>query len=281
MKYFQILNYGNKVLKSNNIKSYKLDSELLLAKALNKTREFVLINLHNTLEPKYFIKFKKLLLRRKQKEPLAYIFKQKEFWKHRFYVNNDVLIPRPESEIIVDEVLRLTSQNSSKHFLDVGTGSGCLILSILKERLKSKGTAIDISKKAINIAITNAKMHHLQNKIKFVNIDIDKFRFNKYDFIISNPPYIDNIKFSRLEDDVAKYEPKVALKAGLNGLKIINKLIFRSKELLKKNGLLILEIGENQENKVKQLLMKNRFYINKICTDLRSHPRVIISTKFI
>ncbi len=279
MNYLSALNYANKLLKSKNILSHKLDSELLLAKALNKSREEILINLNSNLEERDFYIFEKLLIRRKKKEPIAYIFRQKDFWKYKFFVNKDVLIPRPETEIIVEEVLKLTSYNSSKLFLDVGTGSGCLILSIIKERPKSHGTAIDISKKAINTAVNNAKMHHLENKIKFINIDIDKFGNNKYDFIISNPPYINDINFKRLEANVKQFEPRVALKAGVDGLKIIKNLIIKSKKLLKKNGKLVFEFGENQEDKIKKILMKNKFYINKVCKDIRSYPRVIVSTK--
>jgi release factor glutamine methyltransferase len=279
MNYLSILNYGNKILKSKKITSYKLDTELILAKVLNKSREEILTNLNLTLKEKDFYSFKKLLIRRKKNEPMAYIFKQKDFWKYKFFVNKDVLIPRPETEIIIEEVLKLTKHNSSRLFLDVGTGSGCLIISIIKERPNSYGTAIDISKKAIDIAVNNAKMHHLENKIKFLNIDIDKFIANKYDFIVSNPPYINNTKFKRLEINVKQFEPTIALKAGVDGLKIIEKLILKSKKLLKNNGKLIFEIGENQEGKVRKLLMKNKFCINRICKDIRSWPRVVVSTK--
>ena len=168
MNYLSILNYGNKILKSKKITSYKLDTELILAKVLNKSREEILTNLNLTLKEKDFYSFKKLLIRRKKNEPMAYIFRQKDFWKYKFFVNKDVLIPRPETEIIIEEVLKLTKHNSSRLFLDVGTGSGCLIISIIKERPNSYGTAIDISKKAIDIAVNNAKMHHLRNKIKFI-----------------------------------------------------------------------------------------------------------------
>ena len=279
MNYLEALNLGNKTLKTNNINTYRLDSELLLAKVVNKTREELLINLSNLVEPKKLKKFKTLLFRRNKKEPIAYIFKKKDFWRYSFYVNYDVLIPRPETEIIIEEVLKLTSKSTSKSFLDVGTGSGCIILSIVKERPNSNGIALDISKKAIKIALDNAKMHHLENKIKFINMDIDKFNYNKYDFIISNPPYIKNIDLKRLDKNVRQFEPDIALNAGIDGLKIIKKLIFKSKKLLKTNGKLIFEFGEGQENIIKTILMNNRFYINKICKDLRSVPRVIISTK--
>ena len=279
MNYLNTLNYGNKILKSNEINSHRLDTELLLANVLNKSREELLTNLDENMDPNKLIKFIKLLKRRKRKEPIAYIFSRKEFWKYNFIVNRDVLIPRPETEIIIEEVLKLIRPNSSKYILDVGTGTGCIILSLIKERPKSRGIALDISKKAINIAVTNAKLHHIQNKIKFINIDVDKFNYNKYDFIVSNPPYINDINFKRLDKNVREFEPKLALKAGIDGLKIIRKLILKSKKLLKKNGKLIFEIGENQKDLCINLLLKNKFYINKICKDLYSTPRVIVSTK--
>ena len=279
MKYLEALDYGIKILKKKRIASYNIDTELLLSNILNLSRENLLINLSNVIKKKNYYNYKKLLQRRARNEPIAYILKKKEFWNNKFCVNKNVLIPRPETEIIVEEMLNIIEPKSSKNILDVGTGSGCIILSIIKERPNCKGTAVDICKKALNVAKTNAKMHHLENKIKFENIDIDKFKHNKYDFIVSNPPYIKNTKFKRLEDNVKQFEPKIALIAGVDGLKIIENLIIKSQKLLKKNGKLIFEFGEEQENKVKNILMKNNFYINKVCKDLRSCPRVIVSTK--
>ncbi len=279
MNYLEAINYGNKLLKSNNIKNYSLDSELLLAKVLKSTREKIIINLKDKLRPKKLNHFKEFIIRRQNKEPMAYILNTKEFWKNSFFVNNNVLIPRPETEIIVQEVLNLTNKNSSKQLLDVGTGSGCIILSVIKERPKCNGIAIDISKKALNVAIDNAKIHHLQNKIKFINNDIDKFNYSKYDIILSNPPYIKNSELIGLESNIKLYEPKIALGAGVDGLREIKKLITKSKKLLKLNGKLIFEIGNNQLFYIMDILRKNSFYINKICYDLQNYPRVIISTK--
>ena len=279
MNYLDAINYGNKILKLSNSNTYNLDSELLLAKALNTSREYLLINLSKKIKKKNFSYFKTYLKRRKKNEPIAYIFKKKEFWKNNFRVSNSVLIPRPETEQIIEEVLKLTNFDTSKNFLDIGTGSGCIILSILKERPKCLGTALDISKKALKVALFNAKMHHLLNKIKFVNIDIDKFNHNKYDFIISNPPYINDINLKRLDKDVRLYEPLIALKAGIDGLSAVKKIILKSNKLLKNNGKLIIEIGNKQITDVIKLLNKNSFYINKVCKDIQSYPRVIVATK--
>ena len=279
MNYFEALKYGTLILQSNNIKTFNLDSELILSEALNLTREKILINQKKKIKKEDFDAYKNLLDRRKNNEPIAYITKKKEFWRYSFIVSKDVLIPRPETEQIVEEVLKYIGLSASKHVLDIGTGSGCIIISILKERPKFNGTAIDISKKAIKVAISNAKMHHLRNKIKFVNIDIDKFNHNKYDFIISNPPYINDINLKRLDKDVRLYEPLIALKAGIDGLSAVKKIILKSKKLLKNNGKLIIEIGNKQITDVIKLLNKNSFYINKVCKDIQSYPRVIVATK--
>lgn len=279
MNNFKALSLGSQMLKSNGIRNYILDSELLLANVLNLTREKLLVNLDNKIRENYFNKYIKFISRRKKNEPIAYILKKKEFWKYNFFVNKDVLIPRPETEIIVEETLKIVSLKSSASILDVGTGSGCIIVSIIKNRPNCKGIALDISKNALKIAKINAKIHHLQNKINFFNIDIDKFNGNKYDFILSNPPYITSIDFKRLENNVNIFEPKIALEAGKDGFKEIQKLIKKSVKLLKNNGRLIFEIGKNQLNRSKYLLKKNGFYINKICNDYSSNPRVIISTK--
>ena len=279
MNYLQVLKFGSYKLKLNKIDTHILDSELLLSFILKSSREQILTNLSSNINENNFEEFKKILSRREKKEPIAYITNNKEFWKNNFYVNNHVLIPRPETELIVEEVLKNTDINSSKSFLEVGTGSGCLIISILKERLKCSATAIDICKKALNIAKFNAKMHHLKNNINFINMDIDKIQDNKYDFVISNPPYIKKFNLRRLDQSVKFFEPHIALEAGIDGLREIKKLINKSKRLLKINGKLIFEIGKYQCEITKKILKKNGYYINKVIKDISSVPRIIISTK--
>ena len=279
MNYFETLKYGSSKLRINKIISHSLDSEVLLANVLDSTREDILLNPNNKIKRSKFIKFKKFIFRRKKNEPIAQIINKKEFWKYNFFVNEHVLIPRPETELIVEEILNLTDINTSKRILDVGTGSGCIAISIFKERPKCYFTALDISKNALKVAKYNAKMHHLGNKIKFVNIDIDKIQDNKYDFIVSNPPYIKKFNLKRLEDNVKFFEPCIALDAGVDGYKEIKKLILKSKKLLKNNDKLIFEIGKNQEMTSKKLLVKNGFYVNNICKDINTIPRVIVATK--
>ena len=279
MKYEQILNKGSEILRDNNIKSSNLDCELILSKVLNKTREEILTNLNNKINKSQKNKFNFYLNKRRNKNPISYILGYKFFWKYKFYINKSALIPRPESEHLVDETLQNIPIAKSMKILDIGTGSGCLVISILKERYKCTAVAIDISNKALKVAKINAKLHHLENKIKFFNIDIDKFNSNKYDLIISNPPYVNKIDLNRLDDDVKVYEPKVALYGGITGFDGIKKIISKSYKLLKYNGKLIIEIGDKQKDFTVRILKKNGFYINKICKDFSGKNRCLVSTR--
>jgi len=257
----------------------KLDSEILLSKAIKKDRKYLILNPQKEINKKNIKLFGYLIERRKKGEPIAYIIKNKEFWKHNFYINKNVLIPRPDTELLVEETLKLYKTNHKLRILDIGIGSGCILLSILKERKNFSGVGIDVSKKAINVASFNAKMHHLENRTKFYKSDVDKFLIGKYDLIISNPPYIKEQDLKYLEKDVVDYEPKLALNGGQDGFSKITKVINRASILLKKNGKFILEIGFDQKNKVINILKNNKFYINKVLKDYARNDRCIVSTK--
>ena len=163
--------------------------------------------------------------------------------------------------------------------LDIGTGSGCIILSLLKERLNFYGTGIDVSKKCINVSKLNAKQLNLSSRVKFFNSSVDNFKIGKYDLIVSNPPYIELLSLKYLEKDVVNFEPKLALSGGLDGFSKIRKVISKAGNLIKKNGKFILEIGFNQKNKVKKILKEEGFYVNKSIKDYGNNDRCIISTK--
>ncbi len=274
-----LLNKANKTLSSSSSKSPKLDSEILLSEAINKNRQYLILNSNEELIKENIKSFENLLKRRKRGEPIAYLVKKKEFWKQNFYINKNVLIPRPDTELLVEETLKLFNVNSKLNILDIGTGSGCILLSILKERRNFFGTGIDISKKAINVARFNAKMHQLSNRVKFYNSDVDNFLIGKYDLIISNPPYIKRKDLKCLEVDVRNFEPKLALDGGRDGFSEITKVISKTSMLLKKNGRFILEMGFDQKNRILNILKKNNFFINKVLKDYGKNDRCIISTK--
>ncbi len=274
-----LLNESSKKLNFLSNELAKLDSEILLSKVISKDRKYLILNPEKKINEENFKLFNNLIERRKKGEPIAYIIKKKEFWKHDFYVDKNVLIPRPDTELIVEEVLKLYNANHKLSVLDIGTGSGCILLSILRERKNFFGVGIDISKKALNVARFNAKIHHLENRTKFYKSDVDKFLFGKYDLVISNPPYIKKQDLKYLERDVVGYEPKLALDGGQDGYSKITKVISRASVLLKKNGKFILEIGFDQKNKVINILKSNKFYINKTLKDYAKNDRCILSTK--
>ena len=210
---------------------------------------------------------------------MAYLTKKKSFWNSEFFITKDILIPRPDTELVVENILRLTKQKSKVNILDIGVGSGCIIVSILKERANFRATGIDLSKKCLIISKKNAIAHKVSSRLKLYKSDVDKFNLGKYDLIVSNPPYIKTFKLKYLEKDVAKFEPRLALDGGLDGLSEIRKVIKKASELIKKSGKFILEIGFDQKNKVINILNKEGFYINSTQKDLAKNDRCIISTK--
>ena len=267
------------LLKSNNIKSPGLDCELLMSKALKKNRNYILLNLDENLKKKNLNNFSNLIKERSRGKPIAYLIEKKEFWDYEFKIKEGVLIPRPDTEIIVEQVLKLTQNKSKLRILDIGAGSGCIILSILKERKNYNGIGIDISKKCIDMCKINTFKLNLTNRVKFFKSDVDNFVDAKYDLILSNPPYINKIDLKCLEKDIYDFEPKSSLDGGIDGLSEIRKIIDKSSELIKINGKLILEIAFNQKFKVKKLLKDRGFYINKVLKDLANNDRCIVSTK--
>jgi len=279
MNYQETLFEGAKILKFNNIKSFNLDSELLLSSILKIDRSNLILNLEKKIKDNDSKNFFNFIERRKRSEPIAYITGYKEFWKNKFKVNSNVLIPRPDSETLVEQVLRKIGSNSKKRILDIGTGSGCIIISILNDRKKCTGVGIDISKNAIKLAKYNAKIQHLKNRIKFFNTNIDNFNLDKYDFIVSNPPYIKFNEISCLDRDIKYYEPKIALSGGIDGLSKIKLVVNKSSNLIKKSGKLFLEIGSTQTSEVLKILQLYGFYNNKVIKDLGKKNRCIISTK--
>jgi len=274
-----VLTKSKNILKKSNIPSASLDCELLLSSSLNISREHLFMNHTQKINEVQLKEFYNLLDRRKKKEPIAYILNKKEFWNNSFYVNKNVLIPRPDTEILIEQILKNYSKNDALSVLDIGTGSGCIVLSLLKLFKNFKGVAIDISKKALNVAKYNAKMHQLDNRVKFFKSSVDNFLKGKYDLIVSNPPYIKQLDFKNLERDISEYEPSLALKGGIDGLTVIRRVIKKSSKLLKRGGKLVLEIGYDQMYQSKQVLRKQGFYINKITKDYSNNYRCIVCTK--
>ena len=279
MNIFEATKIGNNILKKKGIKSYKLDSEILMAQVLHNSRIDMILNSDTSISDKETTLYNSLIDQRIKKKPIAYLTGKKEFWKYEFDVTKDVLIPRPDTEIIIEQAIKLTKKKSRLKILDIGVGSGCILLSILKERKGFYGTGIDICKKTLSICKTNVKKLDLFDRIKLFKSDIDNFNYGKYDLIVSNPPYIKKFDLKYLEKDVYDYEPKSALDGGLDGLSTIKKVIYNSSKLIKRNGILILEIAFDQNDKVKKILRRNGYYIKNVVKDLAGNNRCIISIK--
>ena len=272
------LKKGQSILIDNNIISAKLDSEILMSQAIRKNKKFIILNLHKEIKKRDLDYFDNLIQERARSKPIAQIIKKKDFWKYEFIVNNNVLIPRPDTEILIEQVLKLVKDKNRLQILDIGIGSGCILMSILKEKKNFIGTGIDISNKSLQISKVNGQKLRINNRLRLFKSNIDNFNTGKYDLIVSNPPYIKKSNLKCLEKDIG-FEPKQALDGGLDGLSEIRKVINKSSELIKRSGHFIIEIGFDQKNKVKKILSDNGFYIKKTVKDLSNHDRCIVSIK--
>ena len=272
------LKKGQSILIDNNIISAKLDSEILMSQAIRKNKKFIILNLHKEIKKRDLDYFDNLIRERAKSKPIAQIIKKKDFWKYEFIVNNNVLIPRPDTEILIEQVLKLVKNKNRLQILDIGIGSGCILMSILKEKKNFIGTGIDISNNSLQISKANGQKLRINNRLRLFKSNIDNFNTGKYDLIISNPPYIKKNNLKCLEKDIG-FEPKQALDGGLDGLSEIRKVINKSSELIKRSGHFIIEIGFDQKNKVKKILRDKGFYIKKTVKDLSNHDRCIVSIK--
>ena len=276
MKTTQLLDFGSNILRSKKIISHRIDSEVILSYILKISREKLLIK-EDKVCNENIIKFRSLISRRLKQEPVAYIIGRKEFRSEDFFVDKKSLIPRPETELLIDPIVKMF-KNKNLFFLDIGVGSGCIIFSILKELNHSKGIGIDICKKAVLNAKINLNRFNLKNRVKLLNKSVDQVLNKKFDLVVSNPPYVVKREINRLANDIRKFEPKVALDGGNDGLDVIKKVIYKSKEILKLKGVLALEIGRGQYFSVARVLEENNFRQIRIVKDYQNNIRCIFST---
>jgi len=274
----ELIKNGSKQLKKSKTKTSLLDVEIILSDLMGVTREFLITNNNMNISDNIKKKFNHAINRRINNEPVAYITGKRDFWTETFAVNRATLIPRPETELLIYKIIKFF-RNKSINILDIGTGSGCILLSILKELKFSRGTGIDISNLAIKVAINNSRRFNLSNRSKFKVFDINKFKFGKYDLIVSNPPYIPSKEIKKLSKDIRDYEPDIALNGGKDGLDLIKKVIYKSSKLLKNNGLFAIEIGTNQYLRVLAIMNKCGFRVAGKEFDYNDNVRCIISTK--
>ena len=269
---------GMIALKTNGIDEPKLKARILMQFILNKPRQYLLVYDNEPLtlrqEVDYFKAIKKMI----NGIPLQHITHMQEFMKMNFYVDENVLIPRPDTEVLVEEVINIANKINAKNILDLCTGSGAIAVSLAKYIENSKITAVDISNKALSVAKLNAKNNEVENQITFVESDLfDKLNKEKYDIIVSNPPYIKK-KIIKLLDKEVQKEPKIALDGGYDGLDFYRRIIHQSYEYLKFKGYLCLEIGYDQKADVIKLIENEEKYIDTYCKkDLYGNDRVIVT----
>ena len=265
-------------LKDNNIISYLLDAEIILADILGVERESLITNNKANVSQKIVSKYNEAIQRRIKNEPIAYILGKKEFWSENFIVDKSTLVPRPETELLIHKLVNIY-KNRRINILDIGTGTGCILLSLLKELYNSRGIGIDISSRAIRIAKINSKNLNLTNRAKFKNFDLNRYKMAKFDLIVSNPPYIPSQEIRKLSRDITNFEPRKALDGGPDGLDLIKKIIYKSNILLKKSGILAIEIGFGQYRTVSKILNSYKFREFSKIYDNNNNVRCIITTK--
>lgn len=279
-----------KILKNNSIILPKLEARLLLSKAVKKNLNWTFLNLEKKISKKKINLFNKLIEKKIRCVPTSYILKLKEFWGLNFKVNSHILIPRPETEVIISVIKKKFNSNTSFSILDLGTGSGCILLSILNEFPKAFGIGIDITSQIIKIARYNAKKNFLSKRSFFVQKDWNLknsfhqlsvlnqklYKKKKFDLIVSNPPYIPKKEIKNLMQEV-KYEPRVALDGGYDGLQAYKNIFFKIKSVLSKDGSIYFEINPSSFENIKQILQKAGFRKITFINDLSNKKRVVVA----
>lgn len=278
MQIKDVIRKGMIELKVNGIQEPNLKARLLMQHILNKPRQYLLVHDTDMLTLRQQVDYFKAIKKLKQGVPLQHITNMQEFMKLNFYVSQDVLIPRPDTEILVEEVINIAKKIRAKKILDLCTGSGAIAVSLAKYIEDSQITATDISEKALRVAKLNAKNNEVEDKITFLKSDLFKeIPKEKYDIIVSNPPYIRKEEIERLDREVKK-EPHIALDGGEDGLDFYRKIIHNSEEYLKFNGYLCLEIGYDQKIDVIEFIENEEKYKDTYSKkDLYGNDRIVIT----
>ncbi|OFI06194.1 release factor glutamine methyltransferase [Clostridium acetireducens DSM 10703] len=283
MKLQELLSKSYNILKQANIETYMLDAQLLLGKIINKDKMFILTNRHYHINKEDEIEFLKLIELRKRKMPVKYILGNCEFMGIDFKIREGVLIPRPDTEILVEAAIDDVKLNNYKNLCDVCCGSGVIALSIAKFLDNVEAQCYDISSIACEVTLENIKLLKLENRVKVYKSDLlmlPKKQNKKFDILVSNPPYIKEKQINELMDDVKLYEPYEALCGGEDGLYFYRKIVEQSKYVLNKEGSIVFEIGYDQREKVINILKNNGFKDIKCIKDLSGKDRVVKGKKY-
>ena len=270
----------SEILYSNGDSIPVSEKKLLLSHVLGLSNEKLNLTQSEKVEEKELKNFEQLINRRKNSEPIAYLTNIKSFWKNDFYVDQSVLIPRSDSELLIESVIEyFPDLTKTYNFLDLGSGSGCLIISLLNEYLLSVGTGVEIDKKAIKVSEKNKEFLLNKDRLKFLERDFSNFDTSSFDIVISNPPYIPFEEKNNIMKEVRNYEPSNALFADEKGLYYYRKIIENLAKQLKRKQFLFLELGINQPDGVVKILKNNNFNVVSIKNDISNIPRCIIAER--
>ena len=268
------------ILYSNGDSISVFEKKLLLSYVLGLSNEKLNLTQNEKVGEKDIKKFEQLINRRKNSEPIAYLTNKKSFWKNDFYVDQSVLIPRSDSELLIESVIEyFPDLKKTYNFLDLGSGSGCLIISLLNEYLLSSGTGVEIDKKAIKVSEKNKEFLLNKDRLKFLERDFSNFNASSFDIVISNPPYISFEEKKDIMKEVRNYEPSNALFADEKGLYFYRKIIENLAKQMKRKQFLFLEVGINQPDGVVKILKNNNFNVVSIKKDISNIPRCIIAER--
>lgn len=278
----ELLNLSAEYLQKKGIESPRLNAELMLAGILNCKRLELYLAFDRPLKENEVELYRNYLKRRGNFEPLQYILGEVEFYGLNFKVNPSVLIPRQETEILVETVIKLAGQNERLRILDIGTGSGIIPVTLAKFLPGASFTALDISKEALNTADENARLHQVNEKIYFIEADIvtDKFTAeNEYDFVISNPPYVSIDEYNLLQKEIVEHEPRIALTDFKDGFYFYELISAKALKYLKNGGMLVFEAGEGQAARIAEMMSANGYKNILLTKDYLSIERVITGVK--
>ena len=271
---------GAETLTAAGVAAPRMEAGSLMAHMMQCDRAFLIAHSNDPLSDQQLSNYQQLIQRRAAREPLQYITGHQEFFKLDFQVTPDVLIPRPETELIVEAVLDLFPTNAQIHFADVGTGSGCIAISILHERQQTRATAIDLSAAALAVAKHNAERHQVIDRMRPLrsNLFADLDGGEVFDLIVSNPPYIPDEDIRELSVEVQQ-EPRSALAGGADGLNVITEVLDSAPLRLSRGGYLIFEFGINQDREIKRMVNTDLWELIEVRPDLQSIPRIIVLRK--
>ena len=275
----ELINTGTKTLKDNGIDTARLDTELLLGNVIEKERLYLITHKEETIGKDQCDEFFELIEKRRKKMPVKYILNKCEFMGIDLHVEEGVLIPRDDTELLVDEVLKNISEDDEKQICDLCCGSGAIGISLACLRKNIKVDLLDYYPIPEKVTLINIEKHNLQERVSFSKsdlLDVSIKASKKYDIIVSNPPYIEEEEIEKLMDDVQKYEPHTALSGGIDGLDFYKKIVNQSIEVLNENGILAFEIGYNQGKAVKSLMEENNFKDVRVIKDFASLDRIVI-----